>query len=67
MSCGNLGIAFTNQFLEQPLTKIGGDIFRIYIELRDEFDEPYYLSNNAVCSLTLKIKYKDEIKPLDTT
>ena len=67
LNCANLGVAFTNQFIDNPLTKISGDIFSIFIELRDEFDEPYYLSNNAVCSLMLKAKYESDIKPKETS
>jgi hypothetical protein len=35
------------------------DIYSIGIELRDEAGEPYPLTNNAICSFTLKLTYKD--------
>jgi hypothetical protein len=63
MNAGNLGVAFSNQFVDNPLTKVFGDINAIYIELRDEFGEPYLMSNNAVTSLTLKVKFIEEILP----
>lgn len=67
MNAGNLGVAFSNQFVDNPLTKVFGDINAIYIELRDEFGEPYLMSNNAITSLTLKVKFIEEILPKDNT
>jgi hypothetical protein len=67
MNAGNLGIAFSNQMIDNPLTKVLGDINAIYIELRDEFGEPYLMSNNAVVSLTLKVKFIEEILPKNNT
>jgi hypothetical protein len=60
MNCGNLGIAFFNQFINNPLSVNGGDIYTITIELRDEFGEPYVLTNNAVASFVFKITYKKD-------
>jgi hypothetical protein len=57
INCGQLGITFTNNFIENALTKINNDIYQIRIELRDEIGEPYYISNNGIVSLTLKITY----------
>lgn len=57
INCGQLGITFTNNFLENPLTKINSDIYQIRIELRDEIGEPYYISNNGIITLMLKISY----------
>jgi hypothetical protein len=54
MNCGNLGVAFWSNYIENPLMKVAGDVYSIYIEFRDEFGEPYYLSNNAVATLTFK-------------
>lgn len=67
MNAGNLGIAFSNQMIDNPLTKVFGDINAIYIELRDEFGEPYLMSNNAVVSLTLKVKFIEENLPKNNT
>lgn len=57
MNCGNLGIAFWSNYIENPLLKVQGDIYSIFIEFRDEFGEPFVLSNNAVATLTFKLKY----------
>lgn len=57
INCGQLGITFTNNYLENPLTKINADIYQIRIELRDEIGEPYYISNNGIVTLMLKISY----------
>jgi len=57
MNCGTLGVAFWNNYVDNPLLKVAGDIYNIYIEFRDEFGEPYWLSNNAVATLTFKASY----------
>lgn len=57
MNCGNLGIAFWANYLENPLLKVQGDIYSVFIEFRDEFGEPFMLSNNAVATLTFKLNY----------
>jgi chitodextrinase len=57
MNCGNLGIAFWANYLENPLLKVKGDIYSVFIEFRDEFGEPFMLSNNAVATLTFKLNY----------
>jgi len=57
MNCGNLGISFWANYLENPLLKVQGDVYSIFIEFRDEFNEPFVLSNNAVATLTFKLNY----------
>jgi chitodextrinase len=57
MNCGNLGIAFWSNYLENPLLKVQGDIYSITIEFRDEFGEPFVLPNSAVATLTFKLNY----------
>jgi len=57
MNCGNLGIAFWANYIENPLLKVQGDIYGIYIEFRDEFNEPFVLPNSAVATLTFKLNY----------
>jgi hypothetical protein len=57
MNCGNLGIAFWANYIENPLLKVQGDIYSVYIEFRDEFGEPFFLTNNAVATLTFKLNY----------
>ena len=62
MNCGNLGISFFAPFINNPLSVNGGDLYNITVELKDEFGEPYVLTNNAVASLVLKITYKKDHK-----
>jgi len=57
MNCANLGIAMVGNYIDTALTKIQGDIYSIYIELRDENGEPYYLTNNATTNFLLKLTY----------
>lgn len=57
MNCGNLGISFWANYLENPLLKVQGDIYSIFIEFRDEFNEPFVLTNNGVATLTFKLNY----------
>lgn len=57
IDCGQLGITFTANFIDNPLTKINNDIYQIKIELRNDIDEPYYISNNGIVSLLLKLTY----------
>jgi hypothetical protein len=58
LDCGNLGVTFAGNYIENALTKINKDIYSIYIELRDENGQPYYLTYNAIVSLILKLTYK---------
>lgn len=58
MNCGNLGVAFWDNYIDNPLMKVEGDIYTLVIEFRDEFDEPFMLSNNAVATLVFKATYK---------
>lgn len=62
MNCGNLGISFFSPFINNPLLVSGNDIYTIIIELKDEFGEPYVLTNNAVVSIVLKITYKKDLQ-----
>jgi hypothetical protein len=57
LDCGNLGVAMVGNYIDNALTKIQGDIYSIYIELRDENGEPYYLTNNATTTLLIKLTY----------
>jgi hypothetical protein len=61
MNCGNLGISFFSPFISNPLLISGGDLYTITLELKDEFGEPYVLTNNAVASFVLKITYKKDL------
>jgi hypothetical protein len=57
MNCGNLGVAFWDNYIDNPLTKVNGDIYAVDINFTDEYGEPYYLSNNAVATLVFKVIY----------
>jgi hypothetical protein len=59
MNAGNLGIGYYQQFIDNELKVYDSDIYTINIELRDEMDEPYYLTNNAVVTLTMKLTYEE--------
>lgn len=57
LNCSTLGITFTNNFLDNPLTKVNSDISNIYIEFRNEHGELVNLGNNGACSFALKLEY----------
>ena len=59
MNAGNLGVSFFANFINSALRVKGADIFNISIELRDEMNEPYPVTNNGICTFTLKLTYKD--------
>jgi hypothetical protein len=59
MSAGNLGIGFGANYIEVPLRAGDGDIYSMTFEFRDDYDEPYPLTNNAAVTITLKLGYKD--------
>jgi hypothetical protein len=58
MSCGNLGVSFFNALNDNPLP-VFGDLYSVGIEMKDENNDPYELTNNAVVSLVLKIRYRN--------
>lgn len=53
----NLGVGFHSLPLNNPLTKIVNQIYEIYIELRTDAGEPFYLPNNAIVSLEFILTY----------
>jgi hypothetical protein len=59
MNAGNLGVSFFANFINSALRVKGADIYNISIELRDEMNEPYPVTNNGICTFTLKLTYKD--------
>jgi hypothetical protein len=64
LNCGNLGVTFANNFIENPLTKVNGDLYTVGIELFNEYAEPYYLTNNAVATFIFKMTYKSPEKSI---
>jgi len=59
-SAGNLGIAFAASFIDTPLDQYEGDIYSITFSFTDEFGEPYPFTNNAVVSMTFRMRYKSD-------
>jgi hypothetical protein len=59
LNAGNLGVSYFANFIDGKLRVNHADIYSIGIELRDEVGELYPLTNNGICSFTLKLTYKD--------
>ena len=59
MNVGNLGVSSWASFIDNPLLRVNGSLYAVYIELRDEYGDPYYLTNNAVSTFTFKVGYKE--------
>lgn len=53
----NLGVGFHSLPLNNPLTKIVNQIYEIYIELRTDTGQPFFLGNNAIVSLEFILTY----------
>jgi len=58
MDADNLGVSFYGNFIESELLASEEDLYSISIQLFDEFNEPFTLTNNAVVTLTFKMTYK---------
>jgi len=59
MNTGNLGISFFQQGTVAPLTIHNADIYSILLYFQDEVGDPYFFTNNANLSFTLKVDYKN--------
>jgi hypothetical protein len=59
-SAGNLGIVYGAAFIDTPLDQYEGDIYSINFEFRDEYGELYPFTNNAVVSMTFRMRYKSD-------
>ena len=57
MNTAALGIAFHSLPLANPLTKIPTQINEIYIEMRNDNGDPFYLGNNAIVSCEFILTY----------
>lgn len=57
MNTPTLGIGFHSLPLNNPLTKIPTQINEIYIEMRTDSGEPFYLPNNAIVSCEFILTY----------
>jgi hypothetical protein len=60
MDADNLGVSFYGNYIESELLANGEDLYNISIQLFDEFNEPFVLTNNAVVTLTFKMTYKNK-------
>jgi hypothetical protein len=58
LNCGNLGVTFSANFIDNPLTKVDNNIYSIEFEFRTDNDQPYWFSNNSVITLQLKLTYE---------
>lgn len=57
MNTASLGIGYHSLPLNNPLTKIPTQINEIYIEMRTDGGEPFYLPNNAIVSCEFILTY----------
>lgn len=57
INCGQFGVSFTNNFIDNSIVKVNKDINFINITMYNELDKPYYISNNGICSFVLKLTY----------
>lgn len=53
----SLGVGFHSLPLNNPLTKVADQLYEIYIELRTDTGQPFYLGNNAIVSLEIILTY----------
>jgi len=60
MEADNLGVSFYGNYIESELIANGEDLYTITIQLYDEFNEPFVLTNNAVVTLTFKMTYENK-------
>lgn len=54
----NLGVSFFQESFSSPLSIYGADIYTMTFQIKDDYNEPYIMGNNAVVILVLKITYK---------
>ena len=59
-SAGNLGIVYGAAFIDTPLDQYDSDIYSITFSFTDEYGEPYPFTNNAVVSMTFRMRYKSD-------
>lgn len=59
MNADNLGVSFYGNYIESELIANGEDLYSISIQMFDEFNEPFVLTNNAVVTLTFKMTYEN--------
>jgi hypothetical protein len=57
IATSNLGVAFPENKISCPLTKISENIFQIKFTMRTDTGEPFWLPTNAYVNVELKIEY----------
>lgn len=60
MNSSQLGVSFFQQPFSNPLSINGSDIYSISFEIKDDYNEPYFLTNNAKVNLVLKVQYRNK-------
>lgn len=60
MNADNLGVSFYGNYIDSELIANEEDLYNVSIQLYDEFNEPFVLTNNAVVTLTFKMTYKNK-------
>lgn len=58
LNAKNLGVSYFQEGFSSPLSIFGSDIFSLSFQIKDDMNEPYFLTNNAVMILVLKITYR---------
>jgi hypothetical protein len=61
MNCANLGVTFAEPTIENAVLIYGSQIDTITISLFDEFGDPYFITNNGVTTINLRLTYKDRL------
>lgn len=57
LAASNLGVAFPENKISCPLTKISENIFQIRFTMRTDTGEPFWIPNNAYINVELKLSY----------
>ena len=61
MNCVNLGVSFFEPKIANEIILRGLALDTISISMFDEFGDPYFITNNGVVTITLRITYKDRL------
>jgi hypothetical protein len=61
MNCANLGVTFAEPTITNEILVRGAELDTISISLFDEFGSPYFITNNGVMTINLRLTYKDRI------
>jgi hypothetical protein len=61
MNCVNLGVSFFEPKIANEIEVRGLELDTISISMFDEFGDPYFIGNNGVVTITLRMTYKDRL------